>query len=108
MTTEHAPMAHDHAELDKHIRIYIGVFVALMVLTVITVAISYLHLSVPIAVAVALLVATVKGALVACYFMHLVSETKLIYAVLVLTVVFFAVLLALPVLTHSNGLWIHE
>ena len=51
MTTEHAPMAHDHAELDKHIRIYIGVFVALMVLTVITVAISYLHLSVPVAVA---------------------------------------------------------
>jgi cytochrome c oxidase subunit 4 len=78
------------------------------VLTVITVAISYLHLSVPIAVAVALFVAIVKGSLVAGYFMHLVSEKKLIYAVLVLTIVFFAVLLALPVLTHSNGYWVHE
>jgi caa(3)-type oxidase subunit IV len=57
---------------------------------------------------VALLVATIKGSLVACYFMHLISEKKLIYAVLVLTVVFFAVLLALPVVTHSNGYWIHE
>ena len=62
----------------------------------------------PIAVAVALFVATIKGALVAGYFMHLVSEKKLIYAVLALTVVFFVALLALPVVTHSNGYWIHE
>ena len=108
MTTEHASMAHDHAEIDKHVRIYIGVFVALMVLTIVTVAVSYLHLSVPIAIGVALFVATIKGALVACYFMHLVSEKKLILAVLVLTVVFFAALLVLPVLTHSNGLWLRE
>ena len=56
-----------------------------MVLTIVTVAISYLDLAVPIAVTVALLVATIKGALVAGYFMHLVSEKKLIYAVLALT-----------------------
>jgi hypothetical protein len=40
--------------------------------------------------------------------MHLIAEKKLIYAVLVLTAVFFLVLLALPTLTHSNGFWIHE
>jgi cytochrome c oxidase subunit 4 len=45
---------------------------------------------------------------VAGYFMHLVSEKKLIYAVLALTVVFFIALLALPAVTHSNGYWIHE
>jgi cytochrome c oxidase subunit 4 len=94
----------DHAvDIDKHVKVYISVFVALMVLTIVTVAISRLHLSVPIAVTVALLVAIVKGSLVACYFMHLVSEKKLIYAVLALTVAFFVVLLALPVLTTSNG-----
>lgn len=97
---------HDAADIDRHVRIYISVFVALMVLTLVTVAISYLHLSVPVAVTVALLVATVKGSLVACYFMHLISEKKLIYAVLLLTAVFFAALLALPVFTHSNGYWI--
>ena len=79
-----------------------------MVLTIVTVAISYLDLAVPIAVTVALFVATVKGALVAGYFMHLLSEKKLIIAVLALTVAFFVVLLALPVLTHSNGFWIPE
>ena len=58
-------------------------------------AISRFHLSVPIAVTVALFVAIVKGSLVAGYFMHLVSEKKLILAVLALTVAFFVVLLAL-------------
>jgi cytochrome c oxidase subunit 4 len=77
-----------------------------MVLTIVTVAISRVHLPMPIAVSVALLVATIKGTLVACYFMHLVSEKKLIYAVLVLTAVFFVALLFLPVLTQSNGYWI--
>jgi cytochrome c oxidase subunit 4 len=111
MTSDHAAdsLASDHAaDIDRHVRIYITVFVALMVLTIVTVAISYLHLSVPIAVTVALLVATIKGSLVACYFMHLISEKKLIYAVLALTVVFFMVLLALPTFTHSNGYWIPE
>ena len=102
-------MTSDHAvDIDRHVRIYITVFVTLMALTVITVAVSRVHLPLPIAVSVALLVATIKGSLVACYFMHLISEKKLIYAVLALTAVFFAVLLALPAVTHSNGYWIHS
>jgi cytochrome c oxidase subunit 4 len=104
----HGTGDHHAVDIDKHVRVYITVFVALMVLTIITVAVSYLHLSVPLAVAVALFVAIIKGSLVAAYFMHLVSEKKLIYAVMLLTIVFFAVLMALPVLTHSNGYWIHE
>jgi cytochrome c oxidase subunit 4 len=101
MTTDHA------ADIDRHVRIYITVFVALMALTIITVAISRLHLPVPIAVSVALLVAIIKGSLVACYFMHLISEKKLIYAVLALTAIFFAALLTLPVVTVHDGYWIH-
>ena len=101
-------MSSDHAaDIDKHVRIYITVFAALMVLTIVTVAISRVHLPLHSAVTVALLVAIIKGSLVACYFMHLISEKKLIYAVLLLTAVFFIALLALPVVTHSNGFWIH-
>src|SRR4030095_10867255 len=108
MTSDHATsMTTDHAvDIDKHVRIYITVFVALMVLTIVTVAVSRFHLPVPIAVSVALLVAIIKGSLVACYFMHLISEKKLIYAVLVLTAAFFIALLALPVLTVHDGFWI--
>jgi cytochrome c oxidase subunit 4 len=111
MTSDHAAtsMAGDHAvDIDKHVRVYITVFVALMVLTIVTVAVSRFHFPVPIAVSVALIVATIKGALVACYFMHLISEKKLIYAVLALTVVFFVALIALPVFTVSDGYWIVE
>ena len=79
-----------------------------MALTIVTVAISRVHLPVPMAVTVALIVATIKGGLVACYFMHLISEKKLIYAVLAMTVIFFIALLALPAITHGNGFWIHE
>jgi cytochrome c oxidase subunit 4 len=110
--SDHAAAHADHAahaaDIDKHVRIYISVFVALMVLTIVTVAISYLHLPLFWAVTLALVVAAIKGSLVACYFMHLISEKKLIYAVMALTVAFFIVLLALPTLTHSNGFWIHE
>jgi len=107
MTSDHAADADRHAvDIDRHVRIYVTVFVALMALTVVTVAISRFHLPVPMAVTLALLVATIKGSLVACYFMHLISEKKLIYAVLVLTAVFFLALLALPAVTHSNGYWI--
>lgn len=99
----------DHAaDIDRHVRVYITIFVALMALTIVTVAISYLHLPVPIAVTLALLVATVKGSLVACYFMHLISEKKLILAVLVLTALFFVALVALPVLTVTNTYGSHE
>jgi cytochrome c oxidase subunit IV len=105
-----ASVTSDHAavDIDKHVRVYITVFVALMALTIITVAISRLHLPLSIAVTVALLVAIIKGSLVACYFMHLISEKKLIYAVLALTAVFFIALLALPVFTVHDGYWIHE
>ena len=104
MTTDHAgAMTADHAaEIDRHVRVYITVFVALMALTIITVAISRLHLPVPVAIGVALFVATIKGSLVACYFMHLISEKKLIYAVLVITVIKFVALLFLPVFTETN------
>ena len=40
--------------------------------------------------------------------MHLISEKKLIYVVLAITVFKFIALLALPVVTHGNGYWIPE
>jgi cytochrome c oxidase subunit 4 len=93
---------HDTIDVGKHVRTYMIVFAALAVLTVVTVAVYYLDLSVPAAIAVALLIATVKGSLVACYFMHLLNERKLIYGILLVTVVFFIVLLFVPVLSLGD------
>lgn len=96
-------MEHTSVEdVKKHVRTYILVFVALLALTVITVAVSYLHLSIIPALIVALFIASIKGGLVAAYFMHLISEKKLVYFTLVLTVVFFITLIALPLLGHHD------
>ncbi len=98
-------MSHAHeVDVDHHVKIYMRVFAALMVLTVITVAVSYLEMSTPAAIALGLFIATVKGSLVACYFMHLISEKKLIYIVMVVTVLFFFFELLIPVVTESNNI----
>lgn len=89
-------------DVRKHVRIYMVVFVSLAALTIVTVSVSTLHLQVPAAIAVALLIATVKGSLVACYFMHLISEKKLIFIVLIFTALFFLVLLLVPVTTEEG------
>jgi cytochrome c oxidase subunit 4 len=89
-------------DIDKHVRTYILVFVALMVLTLVTVTVSYLHLTLWAAVGVALLIATVKGSLVACYFMHLISEKKLIFAVMAFTVFFFLFVLLFPMFNQLD------
>jgi len=99
--------SHD-VDIDKHVRTYITVFVSLMALTIITVAIGYLHLPIGQAVALALLIASIKGGLVASYFMHLISERKLIYAVLLSTVLLFVVLLLVPLFTVSDGTMIEH
>jgi cytochrome c oxidase subunit IV len=47
-----------------------------------------------------------KGSMVAAVFMHLSHERRWVYGTLILTVVFFLVLLMLPVLTSLDGLGI--
>ncbi len=86
----------------EHVRVYLMVFSALAVLTVVTVAISYLQLTTGYAIGVAMVVATVKASLVALYFMHLISEEKVILWLLALCAAFFAALMFLPVGTETG------
>jgi len=62
----------------------------------VTVAISYLDLGVGASVVLALGVASVKGALVASYFMHLIDEKITIYWTLLITAAMFLILMLLP------------
>ena len=74
----------------------------LFAFTVITVAVNQVHLAIPLAITVALIIAITKGSMVAAVFMHLNHEKKWIYGALLLTVVFFVVLMFLPLLTVSD------
>ena len=96
-------MAESAEDIRHHVAVYMKVFLALFVLTIVTVAASYLHLdSVAMTVTIALFIASIKGTLVACYFMHLIGERKSIHAALLLTAFFFLVLIFIPILGHSN------
>lgn len=75
--------AHD---VSKHIRGYLMVGGTLLLFTAITVALSYVNFGTQKAnVAVAMLVATFKAGLVAAIFMHLSSEKRMIYRILIFT-----------------------
>ena len=95
-------MSHDGHDLQKAKIGYLIIGGALLIGTVITVAVSYLHLPIPYAIVVALLIATVKASLVACYFMHLISEQKMIYFILSFVVIFFFAMLLLPLAEFHN------
>jgi caa(3)-type oxidase subunit IV len=97
-------MQPDSTDIQNSVRSYVRVFVMLMIFTVITVAVSRLSFAVPLAIAVALVIAAMKGAMVAGVFMHLTHEKKWVYGTLVLTVVFFAALLLLPVITSLDSI----
>ena len=94
--------AHAADDIKKSVKTYYTIFGALMVFTVMTVAVSYLHLPIAMAILVALVVASIKGSLVALFFMHLSHERKAIYWALLLTIVFFVFLLFVPLLTNLD------
>ena len=92
-------MGGNHADIDRHVRIYMMVFGGLLLFTGVTVAAwKWGPEAIGPSIAVALAIAVVKGSLVALFFMHLNAEKKMIYWVLAITVAFFFVLLLTPVL----------
>ncbi|HEY5765066.1 MAG TPA: cytochrome C oxidase subunit IV family protein [Candidatus Deferrimicrobiaceae bacterium] len=80
-------------------RTYVAVWGALIVLTGVTVLVSYVHLGM-MNVVVALIIASVKASLVALYFMHLRTESRLVWG-FALTPIFFLVLIIAGTLSDT-------
>ncbi len=98
-----------HADIRHHVKRYLFVFYALIVGTVLTVMASRLHInSVALTVAIALFIAVIKGFLVAGYFMHLMSEKKMIYGILLATLFFFTGLMFLTIWSMQPDSLIHS
>ena len=97
-------MHSDPAEVKRTVRKYFMIGAALLVFTGITVAANLIHLAVPLAITVALIIATMKGSMVASVFMHLNHERQWIYGALLLTVLFFIVLMFVPLFTVQDGI----
>ena len=99
---------HDPAEIEKAVRTYLKIGVALWIFTAITVAVNHIHLAVPFAITAALAIAATKGSMVTTVFMHLSHEKKWIYGALALTVAFFFVLIFIPLFTTMDSIGVRN
>jgi cytochrome c oxidase subunit IV len=94
---------HAQEDFTHHVRRYLYIFYALLFGTLITVGASYIPFgNHAINIAVALMIAGCKAFLVAGYFMHLISERKMIYGLLAFTVFFFLGLMILTVSAYAD------
>jgi cytochrome c oxidase subunit IV len=97
--TGHGSHGHDDEDHVAHIlplKMYFGVWAALIVLTVVTVGVSYIDFNAILGISnvnlmVAMIVATVKALLVATFFMHLKYDTKINTVTFASSLIFLAI-----------------
>ena len=99
------PSAGHHAE--HHVvpvRVYLTIFAALMVLTVVTVVVTGFDFG-PFNLIVALGVAITKASLVVLYFMHARYSPRLTGVVIAAAIAFFVILLFLTLTDYVSRPW---
>ena len=101
MTTQHATDAQasaapaDHVQHGETMRTYVTIYIALMVLLVLTVVASYVNLGHGMNLAVAMTIAIVKAVLVILFFMHVRRSTKLTWVYASAAFLWLAIMFAL-------------
>ena len=97
----HADLGHEHI---TPLSVYLGIFGALMVLTIITVAVAWIDLG-SLNIMVALAVAVVKATLVVLYFMHVKYSSKLTWVVIGSGLFWLLILLGLTMADYATRGW---
>ena len=87
------------------LRVYFGVFLALMAFTALTVFAAFVNLG-PANSAVALAIAVVKATLVILYFMHVKGNTKLVPVVILSGLFFLFILFLLLAADYGTRGWL--
>jgi len=88
--------------MQKESKKYIGVGLTLFLLTAVTVAARQLNAGIALAICIALMIAIFKGSLVASFFMHLASEKKAIYILLLSTIFLFIIMIGFILIGRVN------
>jgi cytochrome c oxidase subunit IV len=86
------------------VKTFVGVFVALLILTGVTVAVSYLNLG-PFSPIVALTIATIKALLVVLFFMEVRYVPKMTLVAIISGFFFLGILLALSMTDYISRAW---
>ncbi len=84
--------------------IYVGIWAALMVLTLTTVLASFAELG-PFNIVVALVIATIKGSLVVLFFMHLRYSPKLTMVAVIAALFWLFIMFSLTMTDYLSRGW---
>lgn len=88
----------------------VGTALALLVLTIITVALAFVHIPTPFNLIVAIGLATFKATLVAAFFMGLVWDKKINTMALVFSMLFFLIFIGITLLDtmfRGDPFWVY-
>lgn len=95
--------------MSEHIvypRVYIGIFLVLMVGTALTVLAAFQDFPGPLNAVVALTIAVVKATFVVLYFMHVRYSGRLIWLILAAALFWLAIMFALTISDYSTRSWL--
>lgn len=113
--TEHADAAAHEEHHIVPIHVYILVFLALMLLTYVTVQVSHVDLGrpeiladvrVPMNVIVALLIAITKATLVVLFFMHVKYSPRLTQIIVCCSIVWLVILIGITISDYVSRGWL--
>jgi cytochrome c oxidase subunit 4 len=92
-----------HTEHITPVKVYLAVGISLLILTIITVAVSFIDLG-PYNITVALIIASIKALLVAFFFMHIFWDNKLYLIIFAGSLLFLTIFLTLTMFdTETRG-----
>ena len=95
--------------MSEHIvqpRIYVTIFLALMVGTTLTVVAAFYDFPGPLNAVVALTIAVIKATLVVLYFMHVRYGGRLIWLVILAALLWLAIMFALTISDYWTRVWL--
>jgi cytochrome c oxidase subunit IV len=95
--------------MSEHIvqpRVYITIFLALMLGTALTVVAAFYDFPGPLNAVVALTIASIKATLVVLYFMHVRYSGRLVWLVIVAALLWLAILFAITFSDYWTRTWL--
>jgi cytochrome c oxidase subunit 4 len=95
--------------MSEHIvqpRIYIGIFLSLMVGTALTVLAAFYDFPGPLNAVVALTIAVIKATLVVLFFMHVRYSGRLVWLVIVAALLWLAIMFAITFSDYWTRTWL--
>jgi len=89
-----------------HPRVYVAIFLALLIGTILTAWVAFFNFPGPLNAVVALTIAVLKASLVVLYFMHVRYSGRLIWLVILAALLWLAIMFAITLSDYWTRMWL--